>query len=294
MILSPWPPLRRLRVNNPGVALYPPWATFGPRLLKDFELVWIIEGETTAVYDHHELMASPGAMLLCRKGMRDRYIWSRTTRTIHAFIHFDFEPPRRGWPKVDSWPFMRSLPPHDVLRPLFRYILGAKTLQEPLRSSLVVPCMELILRGFVSGRLATAMEPRTELPLPIELALKAISGNTFEEPPSPLPLSKLARAAHVTPEHLCRLFQRTLNFSPLETVRLARMERAATLMERTNLSIKQAADATGFANPFHFSRLFRKVHGVPPRAYRQAFREGRAPAARRISRALPIQIFPRM
>lgn len=262
--------------------------------MKDFELVWIIEGETAAIYDGHEITASPGTMLLCRKGMRDRYIWARHTRTIHAFIHFDFETPRRGWPPVDSWPLLRILPNHDILRPLFRYVLGVKPLQEPLRSSLLVPCMDLILRSFVTGQLTTAMEPRMEWPPPIELALKAIAANTFTDPPPPFPLSKLARAAHVTTEHLCRLFRRTLKRSPLETVRLARLERAVTLMERTNLSLKQVAEATGFANPFHFSRLFRKVHGIPPRAYRRFLHEGHAPAHRIISRALPIQIFPRM
>jgi AraC family transcriptional regulator of arabinose operon len=46
------------------------------------------------------------------------------------------------------------------------------------------------------------------------------------------------------------------------------MRHAATLLEATDLDIGQVAAASGFVSPFHFSRVFRREYGLPPRDYR--------------------------
>ena len=95
-----------------------------------------------------------------------------------------------------------------------------------------------------------------------------------KEPPAPLSLGHLARTAHVTPEHLCRLFRRHLGMGPLECAGLARLERAASLLVRTNLPIREVADTSGFVSPYHFSNKFRKVYGYSPRDYRMSMHSG--------------------
>ena len=47
-----------------------------------------------------------------------------------------------------------------------------------------------------------------------------------------------------------------------------RLDRATTLLARSNLTITQVAGACGFADPLYFSRRFRAVHGIAPSAYR--------------------------
>jgi transcriptional regulator GlxA family with amidase domain len=74
--------------------------------------------------------------------------------------------------------------------------------------------------------------------------------------------------------HLCRLFRRHLNLGPLECVGLARLERAASLLVRTNLPVKQIADVTGFVSPYHFLNKFHKVYGFAPRDCRMSMQSG--------------------
>lgn len=278
-------------MNQVGATVYPPGSTFGPRRMADYEFVWIIEGNAIAQYDDQRMEAPSGSVLLCRPGMTDRYEWARDSRTIHAFIHFDFKPPRTGWPEIASWPLIRNMPVDDVIRPLFRYVLALYPLPEPSRSALLLPCLDLMIRAYVTGKMATVIEPHANLPDPVEKALKLIHENAFQEHPPSLSLPRLARAAHVTPEHLCRLFQRTLKRTPLQCLRLARLERAAILMERTNLAIKQVADSTGFASPYHFSRSFQRIYGFSPRSYRRSVQAGKTiptsavPAAIRLTAA---------
>lgn len=271
-----WPALTNLHVLSGGVAVYPRGATFGPRRLHDYEFVWIIEGSAEAYLNEHRIDATAGTVLLSQPGMIDRYEWDRRTRTVHAFCHFEFDPPGAPWPAPSTWPLARLAPHDDVLRPLFRYMLSALSQPEPLRSILLTPGAELMVRSFVTGKLRLEVEPRTELPRPVEKAMGFIHEIAHRDPSRAVKLADLARVAHVSAEHLCRLFRRSLNAGPLECLRFARLERAAALVSRSNLTFKEIAEITGFANPYHFSMSFKAVYGMPPRAYRQAVAGGRA------------------
>jgi len=266
--------LKSVKVRAIGVALYPPGATYGPRRMQDYEFVWVIEGGGTIHYDEQPIPALPGTIALGRPGMTDRYDWEKKSRTIHAFCHFQVELPRRGWPPPQKWPLFHRLPPDDIFRPLFRYLLGADPLPEPLRSRLMHYGLGLMLECFVTGKFRITSEPHGQLPPPIEQAFKAIADLVSKEPAPSMTLPQLARAAHVSPRHLCRIFRDTLDMTPLECVNLARLDRAAMLLGRSNLPINQVADLTGFSSAYYFSKAFRRVYQKSPRAYRKAIRAG--------------------
>jgi transcriptional regulator GlxA family with amidase domain len=47
-----------------------------------------------------------------------------------------------------------------------------------------------------------------------------------------------------------------------------RVQRAAELLARTTLSIDEIAERCGFANRYHFSRVFAQRMAAPPGRYR--------------------------
>ena len=49
-----------------------------------------------------------------------------------------------------------------------------------------------------------------------------------------------------------------------------RLAEARRLLSATELAVGEIAEATGFANQFHFSRAFRRASGMTPSAYRRA------------------------
>jgi AraC-like DNA-binding protein/quercetin dioxygenase-like cupin family protein len=77
-----------------------------------------------------------------------------------------------------------------------------------------------------------------------------------------------ARALRIDPSYLTRLFQRFGNESPYPFLTRLRLDRARQLLLRDDLSIQQISDTLHFANPFHFSALFRRHHGIAPSAVR--------------------------
>jgi AraC-like DNA-binding protein len=262
---APWPTLQNLRVVSGGIAIYPPGATLGPRVMHDYEFVWIMEGNPVVFFNDRRLEAPAGTILLSQPGMTDRYQWDERARTVHAYFHFSMACPRAPWPARSAWPRAHQLPADDILRPLFRYVLA---LRQQSASELLPATVELMLRSFVTGNFRQDISPRPDLPVAVENALAVIRELAHRDPAPTVTLADLARAAHVSPEHLCRLFRQHLDAGPLETLRRARLERAATLVQRSNLTFKEIATITGFANPFHFSAAFKSVYGVAPRAYR--------------------------
>ena len=80
-------------------------------------------------------------------------------------------------------------------------------------------------------------------------------------------VEEAARDLHVTPAYLTRLFQRFDHVSPYRFLMQMKMSHAAALLLRSDEAIKKVARALGFADPFHFSRVFKAVYGLSPRQF---------------------------
>jgi AraC-like DNA-binding protein len=82
-------------------------------------------------------------------------------------------------------------------------------------------------------------------------------------------LEEIARPCNVDPAYLCRLFARFDHQSPYRYLMQLRMREAARRLAIPGTTAKQVAGEMGFGDPFHFSRVFRRVIGVSPRQFMQ-------------------------
>ena len=85
----------------------------------------------------------------------------------------------------------------------------------------------------------------------------------------PLDLPQLARRAHLSPSRFSAVFREALGLAPSQYIQARRMIRAESLLISSDASVQDIAERSGFGDPFHFSRLFTKRHGISPRAYRE-------------------------
>lgn len=79
----------------------------------------------------------------------------------------------------------------------------------------------------------------------------------------------IARECHVTTVHVARLFGRFGRTGAYEFLLRLKMNYAAELLEN-GLFVKEAAEKLEFADAFQFSRAFKRVHGVPPGAFKES------------------------
>jgi AraC-like DNA-binding protein len=83
-------------------------------------------------------------------------------------------------------------------------------------------------------------------------------------------LEELAKSIAVHPNHLCRLFTRSVGQPPHQFLKNLRLTRAQDLLQSTDLTIDTIASDSGFANAQHFTRAFSERFGMPPAQFRKS------------------------
>jgi len=84
-----------------------------------------------------------------------------------------------------------------------------------------------------------------------------------------LTVNQMATYAGLSPTHFSRLFSREAGFPPMEYFIHLKIQRACRLLTLTPLRIKEISTRLGYTDQYYFSRIFHKVMGVSPAAYRR-------------------------
>lgn len=85
-------------------------------------------------------------------------------------------------------------------------------------------------------------------------------------------LEDVAACAGLSASHFCRQFKRATGKSPIRYVLDKRIERAKHLILDTDTPLASVALEVGFSSQSHFTVIFRKLAGVPPRRFRELYR----------------------
>jgi len=83
-----------------------------------------------------------------------------------------------------------------------------------------------------------------------------------------LGLRDMALALEMSERTLTARCHAAFNCSPTRLFVKHKMERARLLLLQTDLPIKELSAHLGFENPYHFSTVYKRVHGVAPTAHR--------------------------
>jgi AraC family transcriptional regulator len=85
----------------------------------------------------------------------------------------------------------------------------------------------------------------------------------------PLSLISLAELVHLSPRHFARAFKQSFDQSPHQYHLWRRIEKAKTLLGRSEMSVTDVAISLGFSDTSAFSTTFRRFAGGTPREYRR-------------------------
>lgn len=85
---------------------------------------------------------------------------------------------------------------------------------------------------------------------------------------SALDLDDIAAIAGLSKFHFSNRYRALTGYPPMRHFTHMKMEAACRLLDTTEQSIKRIAGSLGYDDPLYFSRAFRKVMGVAPKAYR--------------------------
>ncbi|HYE07408.1 MAG TPA: AraC family transcriptional regulator [Planctomycetota bacterium] len=91
-------------------------------------------------------------------------------------------------------------------------------------------------------------------------------------------VGEIARRLRITPEHLARLVRAATGRTVKALLRERRLEHACRLLRTSELPVAEVGAMVGYADPYHFSRVFAAYAGVPATRYRRAAARPVAPA----------------
>jgi YesN/AraC family two-component response regulator len=83
-----------------------------------------------------------------------------------------------------------------------------------------------------------------------------------------LSLRTVAKSVHISPNYLSEKFKEVTGVNFVDYIARTRTERASELLQNSNLRISEIAFAVGFQSLSQFNRVFKKLSGRSPSAYR--------------------------
>jgi signal transduction histidine kinase/DNA-binding response OmpR family regulator len=82
-------------------------------------------------------------------------------------------------------------------------------------------------------------------------------------------VKKLSEDLNISTTHLYRKLKALTGLSPVEFIRVFKLQKACEMLSNTNYSIKEIGYGLGFNNLSYFVKCFREQFGVTPTSYRQ-------------------------
>lgn len=164
------------------------------------------------------------------------------------------EVPRKS---VDESDFLRL---EELLKKIISFGRGGKARQH------VTLFFTELLSGEFSSFIESGEAGHDKFPDWLREALEWVSRNSDRD----ISLAELRVKTARCPEHLSRAFSRYLGMSPSSYLLARRLERAASLLDKSNYSISEIAFESGFQNISHFCRKFKLRYKISPREYRES------------------------
>jgi len=165
----------------------------------------------------------------------------------HFFVHFTV----RGL-GFDVRPGVYRLPHGQLLAPLV----------ETLRTD-PPHCSGIALAALAQ------LPPHAQIPAPadpvVQRAVRFVERNLHR----PVTAAEFARACGTGERSLRRRFVAAIGRTPAAFATLRRVEHACILLHFTAGSIDDIAHATGFCDRYHLTRVFRRLRGMGPAAFRR-------------------------
>ncbi|WP_448569892.1 AraC family transcriptional regulator [Thalassotalea ganghwensis] len=100
----------------------------------------------------------------------------------------------------------------------------------------------------------------------VEAIEKLMRNNLHQE----LNLDTLAHYAQLSKFHFAKKFKEVTDTAPIQHFINMKMQHACGLLDKQTISIKEIAESLGYADPYYFSRLFKKTIGMSPKQYRDS------------------------
>jgi AraC family transcriptional regulator, transcriptional activator of pobA len=159
----------------------------------------------------------------------------------------------------------------EALPPLMAQIAAEFDAAAPSRALALQGLCTLLLAQAARAVARAAPPPRDAPGSALLRRFEALVDARLLDHPS---VADCARALAVTPTHLSRVLRAATGQPASRLIEARRMREARRQLAYTSLPVTTIAYTLGFADPAYFSRVFSRVEGLSPRAFRERLVRG--------------------
>lgn len=133
---------------------------------------------------------------------------------------------------------------------------------------------ELKLEGLLYLFMSKLVESRKDISnkmsyksteLYLEKSIEFIENNY----PNNIKINDIANYIGINRSYLTHIFKKNIDMSPQDFLLNYKIDKACTLLQNTDLSIKVVAKSIGYSDPLTFSKIFKKLKGESPKSFRE-------------------------
>lgn len=203
------------------------------------------------------ICVNPGEVHDGRSGDQDRRAWRMLylePSTLQTLYEDVFEQP------VQQFAFAMPVFTDASMRQWFDAVFASMSVSPDSPMSTETALLRLTAH---LGRHGSRILPRRQ---GSTATVRRVRARIDADPATPVTLTELAREACLSRFQLLRAFARDVGLTPHAYIVQQRLARARRLI-RANVSLIEAANACGFYDQSHFTRLFLRQFGVSPGRY---------------------------
>lgn len=241
---------------------------------KFFQAVYLVAGAGTLTLDGTQYPIQPSRIFVAPPGVTHGLKASTRVRTL------DLKFTVRNRALLSA---LRGITPvycaaDSSIRTLFERIWQEGDGQEPLyREMCALHLLEFLLR---LRRIRKARKTATPEPQGQSEAARAdrltgaVMNFVSQHIAEPLTVRRLTGELGCSERSLRQHFHDVLGVSPLQYVTHFRIDRAKSLIHESDCALKEVASIVGFRSIHHFTRVFHRIAGMSPGAWRETYARG--------------------
>ncbi len=255
-----------LAVFNCGLQSCTPNHSWGPGVRDHFLIHFVLRGCGKYICNGVEYTLKAGDMFFIKPSQLVHYIADEKDPWEYYWVGFNGTYAQRlvtNLPFSDAKPFYT--PKNGEICSDYLYNIYSNSGHEIYNNAAMTGYLYLFLSKLMEENSMLSPARTSSQSSYVIDAIKYIQFNYSND----IRVDDIANSVGISRSHLYRVFMSTLGTSPIDYLTEYRINEACTLLRETNLSISQIATSVGFFDKFYFSKVFKKIKGIPPSKYVQ-------------------------
>ncbi|MCM0582047.1 AraC family transcriptional regulator [Weissella diestrammenae] len=266
-LLDSLPTRAKLFFNSCGVKQTFPFDTFEHTPNQNYVIQFIQSGEGYVFFNHQRYQLRPGTCFLVAPGDSMMILSSLNRPLTYGWLSFS------GTDVQHIVQNQKSFSPNYIFNSVWleTYVTlidqALKFDKSPQPSQ---QDLDYLMTNFINTFITDTLENELQ-PLSVTFSSYAQQAQHFIEQHycEDISIANIADAIKIDRSYLSRLFHDQFGMAPKSWLIGIRFNRACQLLQKTNLSIAQISDRTGFNSLCVFSRAFSKIFNMTPSDYRK-------------------------